>query len=193
MHLAQALTLALRLAELDPNGSNFAHYLIGLIQLHTYNYEAAETSFRKSLELNPGGANDQMHLARIEVARGNHAEGIRGLRTAEQLFQGQSFPTGWVALMAEAYGRADSPDDAARLIADLERREQAAPIDNADWAMAALAMREYEEAMRRLRAAIEARELTPGVLQTIKANFYQDPVLEEPQWRALRDQIHALD
>ena len=64
---------------------------------------------------------------------------------------------------------------------------------NAGWATAALAVRDYEEAMRRLAAAIDDRELTPGVLQSIKANIYQDPVLEEPEWRELRDRIHALD
>ena len=41
-----------------------------------------------------------------------------------------------------------------------------------------------DDALRLYRAA----ELT-----AIKANFYKDPVLEEPQWRELRVQIYALD
>ncbi len=189
-----ALPLGLRIVELDPNGRAYGHHLVGLIQLYTYNYEAAVTSFRKNLELNPGLAITRLQLARTEVARRNYAEAIRGLQTAEQLAEGQRFAAGWIAMMAEAYGRSGRSDDASRLIAELNRREEVAPIDDAVWAVAALARSDYEEARRRLKAATDARELTPGLGgQTIKSNVYQDPVLEGPQWRELRDQIYALD
>lgn len=187
-----ALSQARRLVELDPTGQLYSYYLLGLVQFGARDYESAVASFRRSLEFNPGSANAQMHIGRIEAARGNQAEAVAALRTAEQLFQGQNYPDAWVALTAEAYGRAGRPEDVRRLIAELERREQTSPGDHAHWAIAELASGDYPEAMRRLRLAIDAREITPGPLQGIKTNVYQDPVLEEPGWRELRAQIHTL-
>jgi TolB-like protein/Flp pilus assembly protein TadD len=188
-----ALPIALRLQRVDPTGTEYPDYLIGLIQFHAHNYDAAETSFLKHLEFFPTSGNAQMHLARIEVSRGNHVEGSRRLQMAEQLFEGTIYPASWVAMMAEAYALADRPEDSSRLLNELERRSQVAQINNADSAIGALAARNYGEALRWVRAAIDSRELTPGSLQEIKANVYQDPVLEGPEWRDLRARIHPLD
>ena len=190
--LQDALSQARRLVELDPTGQLYSHYLLGLVQFSARDYETAVASFRRSLEFNPGSANALMHIGRIEAAQGNRAEAITALQTAEQLFQGQNFPPGWVALTAHAYAQAGRADDARRLIAELERREQAGPVNHGDWAVAAITIGDYEEATRRVGLAIDARELSPGPLQTIKMNLYRDPVLDEPHWQGLRAQIFGL-
>ena len=68
-----------------------------------------------------------------------------------------------------------------------------AQVSAVAWADLHLANGEYDQARLRLEEALVGRDSAPGALNAIKANVYQDPALEEPQWRELRDRIHALD
>ncbi len=79
-----------------------------------------------------------------------------------------------------------------RLFGELEERERQSPVRAADWAVAYIALGDYEEAYQRLEAAVNdpapaSNDTIP--LGDIKANVYSDPVLEEPRFQELRDRI----
>ena len=104
-------------------------------------------------------------------------------------------PDGRIAQLAGAYAHLDRRQDVVRLFNKLAEREKERPVRQATWALAYLALENYEEALQRLEAAVN--NPTPDLsdllsLAEIKANPYADPVLEQPRWRALRDRIGAL-
>ncbi len=98
-----------------------------------------------------------------------------------------------IAQLADAYAHLDRRQDVVRLFNKLAEREKDRPVRQATWALAYLALENYEEALQRLEAAVNNPPAFGGLfsLGDIKANPYADPVLEQPRWRALRDRIGA--
>jgi len=58
--------------------------------------------------------------------------------------------------------------------------------------MAYIALGDYDRALPFLRVAISVQVPNVFSLGEIKANAYNDPVLDEPRFQALRDQIGVL-
>jgi Tfp pilus assembly protein PilF len=59
-----------------------AHYQLGLIYEHRRQYEQAEASFRKAVEIQPGEADAQLHLARVLRAGWRSAEALQHIEAA---------------------------------------------------------------------------------------------------------------
>ncbi|HSG64790.1 MAG TPA: hypothetical protein VLD39_07310 [Gammaproteobacteria bacterium] len=185
----EAIRLFRRAVELDPRQS--ANQL-AITYRYNRDYEAAIRVHREQIALNPGNGGFHAQLAFAEIARGNRDEGLRELQTAERL--GILPDVFWrKAQTALAYGRLGRRGDVERLLAPMLRGDTASGIGHTERAVGHLALTEYDRAREELAAALE----NPGgenlpLLGQIKANDYGDPMLEEPEWRALRDRIGAL-
>jgi len=184
---------ATRVAEysvrVNPN-SRQAHHQLGVSYRYARDYEKAVTSFRNAVELNPAIAEHHAGLAFAEVNLRNIDAATSELRLAERLW-GDAVPLIRLPQMALAYSRLGLQDDARRLFVALEERERKEDVDDASWALAYMAIGDYDEGLLRLRAALDAPG-PPTSLSSIKANLFRDPVLEEPRYKDLREKIGIL-
>jgi hypothetical protein len=132
-----------------------------------------------------------MHLGIAEILSGNRQEGLIHLQTAERLF-GDSIPSFRIVQIAYAYSHLDRRADVDRLFTKLSDTAENDPVSRGMWAMGYLALGDSEQAWQHLEAAV-----VPGepliVLGQLKANEFDDPVLEEPRFKELRDRIGALN
>ncbi len=190
---AESIRLFTRAVELDPNNPILQFHL-GVTYRFAKNYDAAASALRIALDLNPAYPNAHAQLAYVEISRENLEEGLRELQIAEQLY-GDGAPNWRLGQFANIYSRLGRREDVMRLFGELEERERQSPVRAANWAVAYIALGDYEEAYQRLEAAVN--DPTPASNDTIplgniKANIYADPVLEEPRFQELRDRIGAF-
>lgn len=91
-----------------------------------------------------------------------------------------------------SYSQIDHPDDAARLMTDLENLDVTEDYRAPAIALGSIALGDYDRACELLQRAIIARSAERISLGEIKANYWSDPVLDgEPRFRALRDRLGA--
>ena len=184
--------LGQRAVELDPN-NNLLLYQQGLNQRFARDYDSAYGSLQNALEFAPAAFNVHMQIAFTEIARGNREEALRELETAEQLFTGSNLDRYRFAQFAFAYSQLGRREDVTRLVDRFEEVTLDDPADDALWSMMYLALGDYEQAFSRLEQAINVQDPNIFTLAEIKANAYQMPVLDEPRFQRLRDQIGALN
>lgn len=63
------------------------------------------------------------------------------------------------------------------------------PVAESVWAMAYMDIRNYDEALLRLKLAVDDQANNARALGEIRANSYQDPVFDRPRFRVLRNRI----
>lgn len=187
-----SIALFKRLAELDPNADRSQ---LAISYRYARDYAQAIELDSAEAQRRPASGGPHMQIGYSEIARGNIEEGVRQLRIAEGLPIG-AFNAFWRrAQMALAYSHAGQRADVERLLAPMLENRSDMPIGRVDRIMALLALREYDQA-RELLASVLADNRGVGepvsVLGQIKANDYADPVLEQPEWQALRARIGAL-
>ena len=93
------------------------------------------------------------------------------------------------ALLAHNYSLAGSPDDAIRLFGDLEAMADENFIDPAAWAYAYLAIRDQERALRWIEMAGVSWNNNPLNVMYLKANIFHDPLLDQPEFVAVRSRL----
>ena len=183
----EAVDAGRRAAELDPR-SWLAQYLLGICYRYARDYEAAAESFRLAMQLNPSDGYARAQLAFVEVSRGNWTAAITELDIAERIFgasiQSQRYPQ-----LANAYAQMGRRDEVERLFAELEVRAQDSPVNAALWALMYIALEDYDQALEWLEVAVDDQAPDFVTLSEIKANPYANPVLDEPRFKELRDQI----
>ena len=179
----EAIRFGARAVELDPFN------IQAIVQLAvTYRFardnEAAAQVYRRQTTLFPLTANGYSSLGVVEATRGNYEEAVRNLRRAEELFGENITQVFRYAHLAQGYGLAGEHQDAERVVSALTERAQETSIGEAVWALAYIALGDYDQALTRLRAAMAAPSSASYVtLLEIKANPWADPVLDEPRFR----------
>ncbi len=193
----RSLSLAGRFLALEPNSAE-AYARIGLAHQVAGDLDAAVASITRAVELNPAFGLTHLYLAQAEIARGNDAIGLQELRTTEQLIPTTNPSAGTLASLAYFYSQIDRNEDAERFVGRIEDMATSGIVVGAGtWALANLAVGKNDEALDWLSTVVEKvenNEPDPGyiLLMLMKANLYFDPVLEEPRFRTLLDQIGAL-
>src|SRR5690606_31489335 len=114
---------------------------------------------------------------------------LEALRIAERFFDDTT--RNFRVDAALSYARAGSRSDAERSIREFERASVGRRIEPGLAAMAALALGRYARARELLEQAIAARAggMDPIPLLLIRRNTWSDPILEQPEWRALRARL----
>jgi tetratricopeptide (TPR) repeat protein len=191
---AEAIALAERSLELNPNDPNACWYAFQLG--YAGDYETAAVVFKKALADRPTDALYRGWLAFMEIALGNLDAAIEQVEISERLATEQrliTFLTGW----AYTYSRADGPEDAARIFAEiLGAAEKGAQPGAGGWALAYLAIGDRERALNWLKTAADKaanHEPDEGFynLLGLKMNLTNDPVLKEPEFVEVLSRIRG--
>jgi TolB-like protein len=189
---------AVRIAEhgllLNPHVAE-AHRWLGIVHGVLGDREAAVASLRAAHDLAPGDPFSSSWLAYVEIARGNRTEGARLLERTEHLL-GDSRSMIFLAELALGYSRVGRGEDARRLFDEIQAISAQRPIGAGSYAMAAAAVGDYDEMLRRLEIAAETvrrHEIDEGfiALNNLRMNITADPAFEQPRLRAALDRIRG--
>ncbi len=183
----EGIPLAERAQALTPNDASW-HARIGVPLMFAGKSIAAADHFRQGLQYQE---HPWLHklVGLAEYRSGNNAEAIKELRLAEQLQAAAG--RGPDALTAYAYSRLGLQEDATRLANEVEASvTKGKYISTANWTFPNLAIGKIDKAYD-----ILSQGLNKGVvaLQYVKSNVMNDPVLEQPRFVELRNQIGSLN
>jgi len=180
---ADAIRVGVRTVALDPINAESTHQL-GVTYRYAKDYESAAQSFRRTIALDPESIGSYTLLGVVEATRGNYDEAVRNLRIAEELSGntvGQIFR---YPQLAVGYAMAGRREDAERLFGVLEERSQRSPVGEAVWALAYIALDDYERALQHLETAMATPSSASYTsLVEIKGNPWGNPVLDEPRFK----------
>ena len=170
-------------------------WVLGLYHAYERDADAAAAAFREAVSLAPSNPLYHTWLAHAESMLGRRAEALRELRRAEQLPIAYNASISLTNL-AYAYAQNGSAEDARRLVDLLATRATDRRHHAGHWALAHLAVGDLEAARRSLEVVIDKiakQEPDAGylTLRLIRANIYSDPVLDEPGFAALREQLRG--
>lgn len=188
-----AVAVAQQVIDLDPTHAE-ANWTKGWALGALSRHDEALTAYREALRLEPTWILFQASIARAEMRLGRYREAEESYRAAEQLLAVHPSPGVWLPSLAYGYAMLELPDDALRMVKQYDIWADAHGAGAGDRATIHLSMRDEEEALEALDAAIakvEAGEVDAGfwALIAIKNNNLGDPMLEQPKFVALRNRI----
>jgi tetratricopeptide (TPR) repeat protein len=185
---AGAIRAARRAVEIDPK--NPAPYSpLGMALRALDDRAGAVAAYRQMIELAPSAPIGYITLARAQTDAGDPARILEAVRLAERFLHDAS--GNFRVDAALSYTRAGAHMDAARLIRQFDRATAGRYVSPGLAAMARLAVRDYAKARALLEQAMNARGsgVDPMPLLLIRRNSWADPVLEQPEWRSLRERL----
>jgi TolB-like protein/tetratricopeptide (TPR) repeat protein len=194
----KAIELAKRAVNIDPM-NDAAHAELGQRYTFAGQWDAAYTSHQAAISLNPDYGVHHLRLANNEVARGNLANAIRELRTAEEILDLAHASPELLAELAYAYTGAGSKENALRIVEMMDDNSSNLHVGIGARAMAMLAIGQYSEALVLLREAgmdiINGGDIDGGFksLAQIAANVLADPVLDQAEFAEIRSQLTFRD
>lgn len=188
----QAVRFAEELIEHNPADWS-SYWFLGWSYLYKRDYDAAVTAYRKAVSYSPSNPIVHALLAQAETARRNVDPAAEELRLTEQLL-GEDRTVLYLLDMAYAYSLIGYREDADRIIQEIMKRAEKQDIGTGGWAILYLAEGDEKSALVKLEAGVEnARNKTidPSLfsLMNLKLNYNNNPVLEKPEFVALRKQL----
>jgi tetratricopeptide (TPR) repeat protein len=190
---AQAIKIAERSVELNPLDWT-AHWSYGIALQYAGDYQRAAAKFRDGIALAPTLSLQHSWLAHNEIALGDKEAARRELQLAEQLL-GRNRSVISLVDAAYGYGRIGDDADARRLFDEVSAvADGGQDIGSGGWALIHLAVGQADEALEWLERGVDKarrHELDAGYysLMNIKMNFAADPVLEQPEFVAVRAEL----
>ncbi len=181
----EAIRLGERSVQLDPNSFS-PHNQLGIANSRARDYDAAARSLQTAREFVQANPGNLMQLAFTEIARGNHDEALEILEIVERMP-----PVGFrLSQVVHAYGQMGRREDALRMFSVFEESATQNAVGDAVWARSYIGIGDYEQALQRLESAVNNRVLTDfAVLTAFASNPWNDPVLNEPEFRELLDNL----
>jgi tetratricopeptide (TPR) repeat protein len=180
---ADAIRVGAQTVKLDPLNAPALHQL-GVTYRYARDYEAAAQAFRRVNALSPLFIGAHTLLGVVEATRRNFDEASRSLEIAEEL-SGNTFDQVFrYPQLAVGYAIAGRQEDAERLIRLLEDRSEQSPVGEAVWALAYIALDDYDRVIQHLEAAMATpSSASYTTLAEIKANPWGNPMLDEPRFK----------
>ena len=147
--------------------------------------ETAVVIAQKAVNTSPANPTAHFNLAEKQALQGDSDSALEQLRIWEELGYGGG--AGHWARGALLYSQLGRQDDAERLFAQ-QRQMLSSDVQNA---LAFLAIGDYDESLRLLRAAAESEYPEPGDTLTVlvKVNIWNDPILEQPEFVEVRRRL----
>jgi adenylate cyclase len=186
---ARAVELARRAAEIDPaNPEPLTSWSYNLQQIG--DLDAAYEVARAAVALAPNEPVSHTFLSNVQIASGDRDAAIATLRQMETLMpvvNAMSAHVGW------RYGVLGMPDDARRIVEQIEAWGQEWYLDPATRGINCLALRDFDGACAQFRRVIEEPDSLQAIwrLYYVRTNSASDPVIREPRFRDLLDAWQA--
>jgi len=188
-----ASELLQRAIALDPDNARLRFNLGDVLGLAGNHNAAAETT-RISIALDPTYSLAHVMLGVLEAVRGNTEAALEQVLIAEALFTETTSPS-LFAELAYGYARAGSRANAERIARQVEETALAHHVGDGSWALIHLALQDETELLSRLETA--AGDLGPDEglfeLLAIHHNYWSDPILEKPEFVAIRERLGFPD
>ena len=186
-----AVLLARRGVELDPSNRSYSNRLARVYE-KAGDFEAAALAWAS----NGNARSARLNRVFADIINGDNAAAIEGLSDLEGTLAESGpvrefGPTGeagivFLAEIAYAYSRLQRREDVVRIV------EQIAEPPPSALVLASLAVRDRGAALDLLNRLADERARGGQVFQ-LKANPWNDPILDEPEFVALRDQLGFTD
>jgi len=171
-----AVDLAERAIELDPSNP-YAYLYLLVAHVFAGKAEAARDVELALIELAPDFTYTYRYAGQVETMLGNLDQGLSYLLLAERFGPDR----GEANRLAYAFSLGGFYDDALRVLTLGNARRQDVETR--------LAVGDQAGALSALRAAVENEQIARLPLMRVKANIWQDPVLDQPEFQELRDQL----
>ena len=184
----QAVRLAEEAVQSDPNSAATHHRLARRLTLAGRLNEAGIPR-RNAVRLsgNPGFRGE---LVRLEVARGHDRVALEELLIVEELTTEPSLRDS--IQLAYAFSRLGRSQDAEDYLRQFRMRSEDEELDPGTVTTAHLAAGDPDQAFEVLRMHVESGDPAAGLqfdIVDIRSNWWRDPILDEPRFRALRERI----
>jgi len=191
----EAQRFADRLVELEPNSPG-ALTSASLPYGYGGKIDEAIELCNRAIAINPADVFCQHALGMIYARLGNVADAQRQLRLVERLLGSNRF-VAFLPQLAVGYSLIGFDDDVARIVAEVEELAQDTDIGAGGWLMLYVGAGDRVKALQWLRTGVEKAERgepDPGYfdLMSSKSNAYAVPMLEEPEFRALRPRLGSI-
>ena len=168
-----------RAEQLDPHSRPIKH-AIGRLYYWAGDFDRAIEQWQRTLELEPDFPLTHRALGVAYTQKGMYAEAISAHRKAIAL-TGETPRS--LAGLAHAYGKAGQRSEALKLLAQLNEQAKDEYVSGYDMAIAYMGLTNYEEALRWLEKAFEARDQElPSVT---RAPFWWVPLRSDPRFQDL--------
>jgi TolB-like protein/Flp pilus assembly protein TadD len=190
-HYDEAIRHANRGIELDQR--NLSLYIVLSYALRASGREEeAAAALRRAIEINPRAEGPYVLLARSEIALSRTESALEALRSADQAAAPAASPNSHLRVdAAYSYARLGNRADVERLLSRFADGAAVERLSPGFRAVADLVRGDYRGAMERVEALVATgvlyADLVPAAF--IRHNAWSDPVLEEPEWVALRAQL----
>jgi TolB-like protein/Tfp pilus assembly protein PilF len=181
--LLQAITLLQGAVQRDPNNA-LVHRFLGDSLTIVRRFDEAAASYQKCLELGVSAVCANQ-LAESELGRGNKEAALEAVRYSEQITNGGA---NVYAINAYLYGHLGMPDEARRMSQELNEIAREGYVNPLLWALVDIGVGDYDAAYNIITENLELAR-RPSPLSSITSNVLNDPVLEEPRWVELREQM----
>jgi tetratricopeptide (TPR) repeat protein len=188
-----AVEYARRSTELDPNSGLLAGWAGGIYRV-SGDLDAARDAFRLSVALAPNYLHSHFDLAFEGYLLGDRDAALSELLIAEQLADGNTNPV-LRARNGYIYGRLGETDEAARILLALEEFATDRRVPAIARVVAYLGVGDTDRALEWLNTLADDPQSYEGHYLTISIarNEYQDPVLDRPEFTAVREKIGFRD
>jgi Tfp pilus assembly protein PilF len=185
---ARAVELAQKAIQLNPYDYSL-HIRYAVILADQGDLDGAVAAVNHSIRLRSSIAN--VHLSLIEIARSNNEAALENLILVEQSFGSQTLPDFGLARLAYTNGRLGRKNQAFEYV---EQLNSLSNIRGGLEVVAALALGDETRALELLmkydRANLQDNEVYySDELMHIKANAWNDPVLEQPEFIEARKRL----
>jgi DNA-binding winged helix-turn-helix (wHTH) protein/tetratricopeptide (TPR) repeat protein len=174
----EAIARARQARDLDPL-SLVINADFGMVLYFARRYDAAVEQFRKTLELDPGFAYARFGLGHAWQQQGRLAAAVEEQRRAVELAPGSP---ALQAALGQALARAGRPEEARRILAELEERARREYVEPSDFAFLWTALGEADRAVEHLERACDERSRFVAFLATWPI---YDPLRAHPRWGEL--------
>jgi serine/threonine-protein kinase len=189
----EALRIAERLVQLNPGDPSIGFWH-GTILAYARRHDDATAAFERALQAPSTFLLPRDGLMLTEIARGNPSAALEQLRLSESI-AGEQRLLVFLAEWAYGYSRINRKEDAARIVGEIKAASMQGLSPGAGgWAMAHLAVEEYDQALEWLETAAKkavAHEIDEGLFQlmVLRANVTNDPVLESGEFADVLSRI----
>jgi serine/threonine-protein kinase len=149
-------------------------------------YKESIAELKQGIELAPTLGLHRAVIAHAYLLAGDSANAVREIETAARLDPELLSRKGEQAYI---YGRIGRTEDAARLTADLERRERANPISPVALVYAYLGTHNWDKAFDELERAVDVHDLSLGTNFSLLVDPIFDPVRSQPRFQRILERI----